>query len=63
MKIVYYGDRTINTDFVALARGLSDISGGVQFRAGTGIAQIPGQTIRNPDTYKEFELPDNIALA
>jgi hypothetical protein len=62
MKISYYGDRTIDIDFAALARGLNEISGGVQFHTGTGVAQIPGRTIRNPDTYNEFELPDDNIL-
>lgn len=62
MRITYYRDETIDVDIAALARGLNEISGGVQFRVGTGVAQIPGRTIRNPDTYNEFELPDDITL-
>lgn len=62
MKIVYYRDQTVDIDISSLARGLNKISEGVQFLAGTEIAQIPGQTIRNPFTYDEFELPDNITI-
>ena len=62
MKIVYYGDQTIDSDFASLAEGLNEISGGVQFRAGASVARIPGSTIRNPETYNGLELPDDAIL-
>lgn len=62
MKITYYRDHTIDIDLVALAHGLNKISEGVQFQAGNGIVQIPGQIIHYPDTYNEFKLPENIKL-
>jgi len=62
MKVVYYRDQTVDIDFDALARGLNEISGGVHFQAGTGVAQIPAKTICNPNTYNEFELPDETIL-
>jgi hypothetical protein len=59
MKIIYYGDQTVDIDFVALAQGLNRISGGVHFQAGTGVVEIPDRIISS-STCNKFKLPDHI---
>lgn len=62
MKVFYGSDQTVDIDFNALVRGLNDISGTVQFLAGTGTIQLPSKAIKNPDSYAELKLPNTLKL-